>query len=172
TPREPDIRGPTYDYWLNTSAQPDDNLAALMMGRGDFRVTTSRGHLTDVVDLPAGGSLLVVLNQGSKAVTVLGPEQSWPPTKNWSSATDETLLTTSSRLIYRMPTQSPEYQLVLTTPRSGLQEKIAGAWWLLVPASLLVSLCIGLLVLQLARQRQSLGGELQGALRRSELKGL
>ncbi|WP_341521783.1 EAL domain-containing protein [Pseudomonas sp. G.S.17] len=172
TPREPDIRGPTYDYWLNTSAQPDDNLAALMMGRGDFRVTTSRGHLTDVVDLPAGGSLLVVLNHGSKAVTVLGPEQSWPPTKNWSSATDETLLTTSSRLIYRMPTQSPEYQLVLTTPRSGLQEKIAGAWWLLVPVSLLVSLCIGLLVLQLARQRQSLGGELQGALRRSELKVL
>ncbi|MET0126886.1 MAG: CSS-motif domain-containing protein, partial [Pseudomonas caspiana] len=31
-PREPDIRGPTYDYWLNTSAQPDDNLAALVLG--------------------------------------------------------------------------------------------------------------------------------------------
>ena len=33
--RSPDIRGPTYDYWLNTSAQPDDNLAALVLGRGD-----------------------------------------------------------------------------------------------------------------------------------------
>lgn len=172
TSREPDIRGPTYDYWLNTAAQPDDNLAALMMGRGEFRVTTSRGHLTDVVDLPPRGSLLVVLDQGRKAVTVLGPEQVWPPTTDWSSSTDETLLTTRTRLIYRMPTQSPEYQLVLTTPRSGLQEKITGAWWLLVPASVLISLCIGALVLQLARQRQSLGGELQGALRRSELKVL
>ena len=37
-PRKPDIRGPTYDYWLNTSAQPDDNLAALVLGRGGFRV--------------------------------------------------------------------------------------------------------------------------------------
>ncbi|MGA9220633.1 MAG: CSS-motif domain-containing protein, partial [Pseudomonas graminis] len=58
-PRPPDIRGPTYDYWLNTSTQPDDNLASLMLGRGEFRVSTSRGHLTDVVDLPAGGSLVV-----------------------------------------------------------------------------------------------------------------
>jgi sensor c-di-GMP phosphodiesterase-like protein len=170
--RPADIRGPTYDYWLNTSAQPDDNLAALVLGRGGFRVSTSRGHLTDVVDLPMGGSLLVVLNHGSKAVTVLGPDQSWPPTVQWSSAADETLMVTDKRLIYRMPTQSPEYQLVMIAPRSGLQQKVTGAWWFLVPASLLVSLCIGVLVLQLVRQRRSLGGELQGALRRSELKVL
>ncbi|KFE56545.1 EAL domain-containing protein [Pseudomonas syringae] len=170
--RPADIRGPTYDYWLNTSAQPDDNLAALVLGRGGFRVSTSRGHLTDVVDLPVGGSLLVVLNHGSKAVTVLGPEQSWPPTARWSSEADETLMVTDKRLIYRMPTQSPEYQLVMIAPRAGLQEKVAGAWWFLVPASLLVALCIGALVLQLVRQQRSLGGELQGALRRSELKVL
>jgi sensor c-di-GMP phosphodiesterase-like protein len=170
--RAPDIRGPTYDYWLNTSAQPDDNLAALMLGRGDFRVSTSRGHLTDVVDLPAGGSLLVILDNGTRAVPVLGPAQIWPPTPDWSPATVQTLVTTPTQLIYRMPTQSPEYQLVLITPRTGLQQQMYGAWWLLIPASFLVALCIGGLVLQLVRQRLSLGGELQGALRRGELQVL
>jgi sensor c-di-GMP phosphodiesterase-like protein len=170
--RAPDIRGPTYDYWLNTSTQPDDNLASLMLGRGDFRVSTSRGHLTDVVDLPPGGSLVVVLDNGTKAVPVLGPTQVWPPTENWSPTSVETLITTEDQLIYRMPTQSPEYQLVLITPRSGLQQKVAGAWWLLVPASVLMALCIGALVLQRIRQRLSLGGELHGALRRGELKVL
>lgn len=170
--RDPDVRGPTYDYWLNTASQPDDNLAALVLGRGNFRVSTSRGHLTDVVDLPSGGSLLVVLSKGLKAVTVLGPEQPWPPTASWSAASDQTLLTTDRRLIYRMPTQSPEYQLVMIAPRAALQEKITGAWWLLVPASLAIALCIGALVLQLVRQRQSLGAELQGAVRRGELKVL
>lgn len=171
-PRTPDIRGPTYDYWLNTSAQPDDNLAALMLGRGDFRVSTSRGHLTDVVDLPPGGSLLVVLDKGSRAIPVLGPAQVWPPTPDWSPVTVQTLVTTATQLIYRMPTQSPEYQLVLITPRAALRQQTSLAWWLLVPASLLIALCIGLLVLQAARHRQSLGGELEGALRRGELQVL
>jgi len=172
SPRAPDIRGPTYDYWLNTSAQPDDNLAALMLGRGDFRVSTSRGHLTDVVDLPADGSLLVVLDNGARAIPVLGPAQAWPPTPDWSPDTVQTLVTTPTQLIYRMPTQSPEYQLVLITSRTGLQPQTSGAWWLLIPASLLIALCIGGLVLQLVRQRQSLGGELHGALRRGELQVL
>jgi len=171
-PRAPDIRGPTYDYWLNTSTQPDDNLAALMLGRGQFRVSTSRGHLTDVVDLPPGGSLLVVLDRGIKAIPVLGPAQTWPPTSDWAPESDETLIVTPSQLIYRMPTKSPEYQLVLITPRTGLQQKITGGWWLLVPTSVLVALCIGALVLQWVRQRQSLGGELHGALRRGELRVL
>ncbi|MGA9220346.1 MAG: EAL domain-containing protein, partial [Pseudomonas graminis] len=114
----------------------------------------------------------VVLDRGSKAVPVLGPTQAWPPTPEWSPTSTETLMTTQDKLVYRMPTQSPEYQLVLITPRSALQQKITGAWWLLVPASLLISLFIGILVLQLVRQRQSLGGELHGALRRGELKVL
>src|SRR5476649_2239605 len=168
----PDIRGRTYSYWLNTSAQPNDNLAALMLGRGHFRVSTSRGHLTDVVDLPPGGSLLVVLDKGIKAIPVLGPAQTWPPTSDWAPESDETLIVTPSQLIYRMPTKSPEYQLVLITPRTGLQQKITGGWWLLVPTSVLVALCIGALVLQWVRQRQSLGGELHGALRRGELRVL
>lgn len=171
-PRAPDIRGPTYDYWLNTSAQPDDNLAALMLGRGDFRVSTSRGHLTDVVDLPAGGSLLVVLDKGTRAIPVLGPAQAWPPTSNWSPVTVETLVTTPTQLIYRMPTQSPEYQLVLITPRAVAAQQWSGAWWYLAPTSLIVALCVGILVLQFMRQRQSLGGELEGALRRGELQVL
>lgn len=171
-PRTPDIRGPTYDYWLNTSTQPDDNLAALMLGRGDFRVSTSRGHLTDVVDLPPGGSLVVVLDQGKKAVPVLGPAQAWPPTPDWTPASVETLITTHDKLIYWMPTQSPEYQLILITPRSGLQQKVMGVWWVLAPFSILVSLFVGILVFHLVRQRRSLGGELHGALRRGELKVL
>ncbi|BCQ58366.1 cyclic diguanylate phosphodiesterase [Pseudomonas sp. Boi14] len=77
--RPPDIRGPTYSYWLNTSTQPNENLAALMLGRGNFRVATSRGHLTDVVDLPAGGSLMVVVDHGARAIPVLGPARAWPP---------------------------------------------------------------------------------------------
>ena len=77
--RAPDIQGPTYSYWLNTTTEPDDNRAALVLGRGHFRVSTSRGHLTDVVDLPPGGSLLVVLDKGARAVPVLGPAQPWPP---------------------------------------------------------------------------------------------
>ncbi|WP_259101488.1 EAL domain-containing protein [Pseudomonas sp. JUb42] len=171
-PRAPDIRGPAYDYWLNTSAQPDDNLAALVLGRGDFRVSTSRGHLTDVVDLPAKASLLVVLNNGLKAIPVLGADQPWPPTPDWSNTSSQTLISTGTQLIYRMPTQSPEYQLVVIAPRSSLQQNITAAWWLLVPISLLIALCVGALVLQLARQRRSLGGELHGAVRRGELQVL
>ena len=34
-----------------------------MLGRGNFRVATSRGHLTDMVDLSPGSSLLVVLDR-------------------------------------------------------------------------------------------------------------
>ncbi|CAM3301947.1 cyclic diguanylate phosphodiesterase [Pseudomonas floridensis] len=169
--RAPDIRGPTYDYWLNTSAQPDDNLAALVLGRGDFRVSTSRGHLTDVVDLPPGGSLLVVLDNATRAIPVLGPAQPWP-VPGWDTGGSEPLITTQTRLIYRMATQSPEYQLVMITPRTGLHDDITGAGWWLIPASLMVSICVGGLVFQIMRQRRSLGAELTGALRRGELKVL
>ncbi|MCD5992191.1 EAL domain-containing protein [Pseudomonas sp. CDFA 602] len=168
--RQPDIRGPTYDYWLNTSAQPDDNLAALVLGRGDFRVSTSRGHLTDVVDLPPGGSLLVVLEDGSRALSVLGPAQNWPAPAGMS-ASQERLTTTSDRLIYIMPTQSPDYQLVLVAPRSAMP-KIASAWWLLAPVSLFVSLCTGALTFTLLHRSRSLSAELTRALHRGEMRVL
>jgi hypothetical protein len=29
-------QGPTYSYWLNTTTEPNENLAALMLGRGNF----------------------------------------------------------------------------------------------------------------------------------------
>ncbi|MDR6710789.1 sensor c-di-GMP phosphodiesterase-like protein [Pseudomonas hunanensis] len=169
--RQPDIRGPTYSYWLNTTTEPDENLAALMLGRGRFLVSTSRGHLTDVVDLPPGGSLLVVLDHGTRAIPVLGPPQPWPPAADWPSE-DKDLIEFSDRLIYRMPTKSPDYQLVLIAPRASLPLKMNGLLWLLFPGSVLVAICIGWLVLQLILQRRSMSSELQHALKRGELQVL
>ena len=169
--RAPDIQGPTYSYWLNTTTEPDDNLAALMLGRGRFRVSTSRGHLADVVDLPPGGSLLVVLDRGERAIPVLGPPQPWPPRAEWLSS-DKALLETSDRLVYRMSTKSPDYQLVMIVPRTSMPLKMHGMLWLMFPGSLVLASCIGWLVLQLIRQRHSMSAELQGALRRGELQVL
>ncbi|WP_367598548.1 EAL domain-containing protein [Pseudomonas fulva] len=169
--RPPDIKGPIYSYWLNTTTEPDENLAALMLGRGRFLVSTSRGHLTDVVDLPPGGSLLVVLDNGARAIPVLGPPQVWPPPSVWSTS-HKTLLEFSDRLIYRMPTKSPDYQLVLIAPRASLPLRMNGALWLLFPGSLLGACCIGWLVLQLAQQRRSMSSELQQALTRGQLQVL
>ncbi|RON05577.1 cyclic diguanylate phosphodiesterase [Pseudomonas brassicacearum] len=168
--RPPDIKGPTYSYWLNTSTEPDENRAVLMLGRGNFRVATSRGHLTDMVDLTPDSSLLVVVDHGTRAIPVLGAPQAWPPTDPWSPFSSEPLQVTKTRLIYRMPTNNPEYQLVLISPRTAL--RLPTLWWWLVPASLVLGVSIGGLVFLLARQRQSLGGELQGALKRGELQVL
>lgn len=172
SPRPADIRGPTYSYWLNTSTEPNENLAALMLGRGNFRVATSRGHLTDVVDLPPGGSLMVVVDHGARAIPVLGLARPWPPMQPWHPSRGQPLQVTRDLLIYRMPTQNPEYQLVLITPRASMQAEMLDGWWWLLPVSLLLALFICALVYQLARQRQSLGAELQGALRRKELQVL
>ncbi|KAB0499237.1 MULTISPECIES: EAL domain-containing protein [Pseudomonas] len=168
--RPPDIKGPTYSYWLNTTTEPDENRAALMLGRGNFRVATSRGHLTDMVDLSPGSSLLVVLDQGTRAIPVLGVAQAWPPAEPWPPKSRDALQVTHTRLIYRMPTNTPEYQLVLITPRTGMH--VPAVWWWLLPASLALSACVGILVFLLVRQRQSLDAELQGAIRRGELQVL
>lgn len=168
--RSPDIRGPTYSYWLNTTTEPDENRAVLMLGRGNFRVATSRGHLTDVVDLPPGSSLLVVLNHGRRAIPVLGTDQYWPPTQPLLPKSRNALQVTKTRLIYRMQTDSPEYQLVLTAQRNGFYIP-ANAWWML-PISLILGLGIGFQVFLLARQRQSMDAELHGAIRRGELQVL
>jgi len=168
--RPPDIRGPTYSYWLNTTTEPDENRAALMLGRGNFRVATSRGHLTDMVDLSPGSSLLVVLDHGSRGIPVLGAAQVWPPTDSWSPKSRDALQVTQTRLIYRMPTNNPEYQLVLITPRTGIH--VPAVWWWLLPASLVLGIIVGFLVFLLVRQRQSLDAELHGAIRRGELQVL
>lgn len=170
--RPPDIKGPTYSYWLNTSTQPDDNLAALRLARGSFTVSTSRGHLTDVVDLAPGGSLLVVLDKGTRAIPVLGPVQAWPPSADWPPPAQQPLVVTHDSLIYRMFTKSPDYQLVLISPRTSVLPKMNQALWALFPASLLLSWCVGWIVLQQIRERRSMSAELQGALRRGELKVL
>jgi sensor c-di-GMP phosphodiesterase-like protein len=168
--RPPDIKGPTYSYWLNTTTEPDENRAALMLGRGNFRVATSRGHLTDMVDLSPGSSLLVVLDHDTRAIPVLGVAQAWPPAEPWPPKSPDALQVTHTRLIYRMPTNTPEYQLVLITPRTGMH--VPAVWWWLLPASLALSACVGILVFLLVRQRQSLDAELQGAMRRGELQVL
>ncbi|QVM91547.1 EAL domain-containing protein [Pseudomonas entomophila] len=170
--RKPDIRGPTYSYWLNTTTEPNDNLAALMLGRGRFLVSTSRGHLSDVVDLPPGGSLLVVLDRGNRAIPVLGPEQRWPPTADWPPPLHKPLLELPDRLVYLMSTKSPDYQLVLIAPRASLPLRLNGLLWLLFPGSVVLAGCIGWLVLQLIQQRRSMSSELQQALRRGELQVL
>ena len=168
--RAPDIQDPTYSYWLNTTTEPDENRAALMLGRGNFRVATSRGHLTDMVDLSPGSSLLVILDHGTRAIPVLGSPQAWPPTEPWPPKSSEALQVTPTRLIYLMPTKSPEYQLVLITPRTAVN--VPTAWWWLVPASLALGILVGFMVFLLVRQRQSLDAELTGAIRRGELQVL
>ena len=168
--RAPDIQDPTYSYWLNTTTEPDENRAALMLGRGNFRVATSRGHLTDMVDLSPGSSLLVILDNGTRAIPVLGSPQAWPPTVPWPPKSSEALQVTPTRLIYLMPTKSTEYQLVLITPRTAVN--VPTAWWWLVPASLALGILVGFMVFLLVRQRQSLDAELTGAIRRGELQVL
>ncbi|MHC8397908.1 EAL domain-containing protein [Pseudomonas sp. LB3P93] len=168
--RSPDIKGPTYSFWLNTTTEPDENRAALMLGRGNFRVATSRGHLTDMVDLSPGSSLLVVLDHGTRAIPVLGVPQAWPPTESLPLTSRDALQVTQTRLIYRMPTNNPEYQLVLITPRTGMN--VPGVWWWLLPASLALGMLVGFMVFLLVRQRQSLDAELNGAIRRGELQVL
>ncbi|MFF7707205.1 EAL domain-containing protein [Pseudomonas sp. NPDC007930] len=167
--RSPDLRGPVYSYWLNSTLEPNDNIASLVVGRGDFRVSTSRGHLVDMVELPPGGSLLMVLDQGRRAVPVLGPAQAWPPPR---VGTQNILQVTPDQLIYWMNTRSPDYQLVMITPRADLPAVMVGTLWLFYPFSALLSLCIGWLVYQAAMYRGSLSTALQGALRRGELRVL
>jgi len=170
--RAPDIRGPTYSYWLNTSTEPNENRAALMLGRGNFRVATSRGHLTDMVDLSPDSSLMVVVDHGMRAIPVLGVTAQWPPAQPWPPRSGDPLLFTKTQVIYRMPTSSPEYQLVMIAPRTDIQSEMAEGWWWLLPISLSLAVFIGWVTFQLVRQRQSLGAELQGALRRGELQVL
>lgn len=108
--RSPDIKGPTYSYWLNTTTEPDENRAALMLGRGNFRVATSRAF--DRHGRPvAGQQPLVVLDHGTRAIPVLGASQIWPPVEAWPQSSRDELQITQTRLIYRMPTDNPEYQL-------------------------------------------------------------
>jgi sensor c-di-GMP phosphodiesterase-like protein len=134
-------QGPTYSYWLNTTTEPDENRAALMLGRGNFRVATSRG-LTDMVDLSPGSSLLVVLDHGTRAIPVLGDSQVWSLTEPWPLNSRDALQVTQYRLIYRMPTANPEFQLVLISPaRAPIYRRCGGGcyrsvWcWLPLSAS-------------------------------------
>jgi sensor c-di-GMP phosphodiesterase-like protein len=167
--RPPDIRGKRHQYWLNTSAESDDNLAALVIGRGYFRVSTSRGHLADAADLEPGSSLLLVSKSDGQVLPLLGPQPAWPP-NGWSAAQDRALLISDEQLVYTMPRPGQNYQLVLLAPRAGLRQRVSDNWLLLVPGCMLLAAMVGALVFLQVRQRQSLTGSLAGALRRRELR--
>ena len=166
--RPPDIEGRRQRYWLNTSTQPDDDLAALVVGRGYFRLSTSRGHLADMVELPAGGSLLIVARASDRALPVLGAAQDWPPAGGWPA--DEPLLLSARQLIYRMPTRSPDFDLVLFADRSALQQRLRQGLLGWLPVAVLLALLAAVLTFYQVRYRQSLGGSLPAALRRRALR--
>jgi sensor c-di-GMP phosphodiesterase-like protein len=166
--RAPDLEGERQRYWLNTTTQPDDDLAALVVGRGYFRLSTSRGHLADMVELPAGGSLMIVPRDGAKALPILGPAQPWPPAAQWPQGQE--LQLTSGQLIYRMPTNSPDFDLVLFADRSLLQQRLREGLFGWLPVALLLALLSGLSTYHLVSYRQSLGGSLTSALRRRALR--
>ncbi|MDD0844950.1 EAL domain-containing protein [Pseudomonas sp. Gutcm_11s] len=166
--RPADLEGERQRYWLNTTAQPDDDLAALVVGRGYFRLSTSRGHLADMVELPPGGSLLIVPRGGGAALPVLGTPQTWPPAAGWPQ--EQTLLVTPGQLVYRMPTASADFDLVLFADRSLLQQRLRQglAGWL--PVAVLLALLAAGGTYHLVSYRQSLGGSLTSALRRRALR--
>lgn len=166
--RPADIEGPRQRYWLNTSAQPDDNLAALVVGRDDFRLSTSRGHLADMVELPPGGSLLIVVRASNRALPILGPAQPWPLAVEWPA--EQALLLTARQLVYRMPALGADFQLLLFVDRSALQQRLREGLIGRLPVALLLALLGGALTFQQVRYRQSLGGSLPAALRRRALR--
>ena len=166
--RPPDLEGERQRYWLNTAAQPDDDLAALVVGRGYFRLSTSRGHLADMVELPPGGSLMIVPRDGAKALPILGAVQPWPPASGWPKG--EALQLTPGQLIYRMPTNSPDFDLVLFADRSLLQQRLREGLFGWLPVALLLAVLCGLSTYHLVSYRQSLGGSLASALRRRALR--
>ncbi|MEK1905843.1 MAG: EAL domain-containing protein [Pseudomonas sp.] len=166
--RPADIQGERQSYWLNTSAQPNDDLAALVVQRGYFRLSTARGHLADVVELPPGGSLLLVTRAAGKPLPILGPPQPWPPADGWPP--EQALRVSASQLIYRMPTQSPDFDLLLFADRSALQERLREGLMSWLPVAVLLALLLGVLTFHQVRYRQSLPGSLPAALRRRALR--
>lgn len=170
-PRAADIHGTTYDYWLNTQAQPDDDLAALVLGRERFRVATARGHLTDVVDLPVGGSLMLLAGDGGRVIPVLGAATSVPSAEAVSVGEDA-LFCSATYLLYRLAIGDRGWELLLITPRSALLARIGSAGWRVLLVSVLIALCNAALAWLWARQRTSLRSELGAALRRGELRVL
>jgi hypothetical protein len=76
-----------------------------MLGRGNFLVSTSRGHLTDVVDLPPGGSLLVVLTMATGRSRCSARRRL--AAHGLAAPSHKSLLELHDRLVYRMPPSRP-----------------------------------------------------------------
>ena len=93
---------------------------------------------------------------------------SWPPAQAWPEG--ESLLVEPQQLAYRMPTRTPDFEVVLFADRSGLQQRLDEALMNWLPVALLLALLVALLTFHQVRYRQSLSGSLPGALRRRALR--
>ena len=167
--RAPDIIGPTYSYWLNTTTEPDENRAALMLGRGNFRVATSRGHLTDMVDLSPGSSLLVVLDHGSRAIPVLGTAQTWPPTGTLAAKKHRRVASDPESLISHAHRQ-PGISVGDDTPRTGAHPShlvVGGSRLLVLGAVWVCSFCWCASAVTGATARSDRRGECKCSINRS-----
>lgn len=168
--REPDVQGPPHRYWLNTATEPDDDLAALVIARGPFHVSTSRGHLRDAVDLSDGAGLYLIPLGSSQALPILGATQPLSLVPGERDRQDpDGLDLLGEQLVYRLPGDIPSYQLALVTPRAKLNRRIRETWVDWLPGCLLLALLAGGGTYLQVRSRQSLKSELQGALKRHEL---
>ena len=167
--RPADIVGQRQSYWLNSTDQPDDNLAALVVGRGYFRLSTSRGHLSDMVELPAGASLLLL----PKAPVPPCPSSAWRnPGRPAPSGRCPGLRAGGQRRSPGLPHAHPDAGVrpAGDDPRGELLARARDALLGWLPVAALLSLLCGVLAYYAMCRRQSLSGELQGAIRRRELR--
>jgi len=166
--RPADFHSQSLDYWLNATNAPDEDPAALMLAHGPFRVSSSRGHLLDAVDPSDGLGVYLIPRGSTQALPILAA----PPSLTIlpGAADGAALQLLDGQPFYRLQGNNPDYQLALLAPRAQLLQRIRACWERLLPVGLLLALLGGGATFRLVCQRQSLGGELQGALRRQELQ--
>jgi len=157
------FRGSSQDYWLSTGEAP----ATLTIAQGPFRASTALDNLLDAVDLSDGIGLYLIPQGSSQALSILAET---PPLRVPPAAAHEPGQLLDGQPFHRLQGSDPDYQLALLAPRASLHRHIREYWERLLPASLLLTLLGGGLTFHLVRRRLSLGGELQGALRRQELR--
>ncbi|GAB3379443.1 EAL domain-containing protein [Azotobacter armeniacus] len=166
--RPADFHSQGLDYWLTVANTPDEDPATLIVARGPFRVSSSRGHLLDAVDPSDGLGVYLIPRGSTQALPILAAASPLPITPEAAASASLQLL--EGQPFYCLQGDNPDYQLALLAPRATLLERIREYWERLLLAGLLLALLCGGATFWLVRRRLSLGGELQGALRRQELR--
>ncbi|WP_349573452.1 EAL domain-containing protein [Azotobacter salinestris] len=166
--RPADFRSQGQDYWLTATNNPGDTLASLVVAHGPFRVSSLRSHLLDAIDSSDGLGVYLIPRGSSQALPLLAATR--PLTILPGAADSTSLQLLDGQPFYSLPSDNPDYRLALLAPRARLLERIRAYWERLLPVSLLLALLGGGITFWLVRRRLSLRGELQGALRRQELK--